>query len=178
MSGSNGPEETTYRGVRWRREQDGGISFLDPKGRRWVRWGPGVDAPPLPPRWSLLGVPTRVERPGWRSRWRIIPVALVVVAVIVAVVQATLPSGNNVKKEAAASAALLGRCLPQSGTADGHPKYSTKTVPCDSRSARVRVVQVVPSNPGSPLCPTGTTGVEIPYPGVQYPHIECVVAVR
>ncbi len=171
-------QETTYRGIRWRREDDGGVSFYDARGRRWVRWAPGVDAPPLPPKWNLLGVPTRVERPGWRSRWRIIPIVLVLAAVVVAVLQSTLPSGNAVKKEAAASAALLGRCLPQSGTAEGHPKYSTKTVACTSPKAKVRVVEVLPSTPGSPLCPAGTTGVEIPYQGVQYPHVECVVPVR
>lgn len=178
MTAPGGHEETTYRGVRWRRDDDGGISFHDPKGGRWVRWARGVDAPPLPPRWSLLGVPTRVERPAWRSRWRLVPLVLVLSAVVIAVLQATLPSGNSVKEEAAASAALLGKCLPQSGTADGHPKYSTKAVACDSPSARVRVIKIVPSSPGSPLCPSGTTGVEIPYPGVRYPHIECVVPAR
>ncbi len=178
MTGAKDGSETTFRGVKWRREEDGGVSFYDARGRRWIRWAPGVDAPPLPPRWNLLGVPTRVERPGWRSRWRIIPIVLVLAAVVIAVLQATLPSSNAVKNEAKASAALLGKCLSQSGTAEGHPKYSTKTVPCTSTAAKVRVVKVIPSTPGSPLCPAGTIGVEIPYPGVQYPHVECVVPVR
>ena len=173
-SKSSQPNETTYRGVRWRREEDGGVSFFESATRRWIRWAPGVDAPPLPPRWTLLGVPTRVERPGWRSRWRLIPIVLVLAAVVIAVLQAVLPSGGAVKKEAAASAALLGKCLTQNGTEGGHAKYSTKAVSCTSPKAAVKVVKVIPSTPGSPPCPTGTIGVEIPYPGVQYPHIECV----
>ncbi|HET9076490.1 MAG TPA: hypothetical protein VFN68_06135 [Acidimicrobiales bacterium] len=178
MSTGSGSKETTHRGVRWRREDDGGVSFLDPRSRRWVRWAPGVDSPPLPPRWNLLGVPTRVERPAWRSRWRIIPIVLVLAAVAIAVLQTSFPPSNAVKNEARASAALLGRCLPQTGTAEGHPKYSTKTVPCDSPQAKVKVVRVVPSTPGSPLCPAGTTPLEIPYPGVSHPHVECVQPLR
>ncbi len=178
MTASSSSNETTYRGVRWRREEDGGVSFYDGDSRRWVRWAPGVDAPPLPPRWNVLGVPTRVERPGWRSRWRIIPLVLVAAAVLIAVAQALIPPANSVKKEAAASAALLGKCLAQNGTAEGHPKYSTKTVSCSSPKASVRVVKVLPTNPGSPSCPAGTTPVEIPYPGVRYPHVECVAPLR
>ena len=178
MTSSSKPNETTFRGVRWRREEDGSVSFFETGSRRWIRWAPGIDSPPLPPRWNLLGVPTRVERPGWRSRWRVIPLVLVLAAVVVAVLQAVLPSGNAVKKEAAASAALLGKCLAQNGSEGGHPKYSTKAVSCTSTKASVRVVKVIPSTPGSPPCPNGTVGVEIPYPGVRYPHIECVSRLR
>lgn len=168
-------EETTYRGVRWRREADSSVSFYDAGGSRWVRWVPGVDAPPLPPHWSLLGVPTRVERPGWRSKWRLIPLVLIVAAVLIAVFQSTLfPPNDAVKHEASASAALLGKCLTQTGTAEGHPKYSTKPVPCDSPKAKVKVVEVLATTPGSPTCPPGTTGMEIPYQGVRYLHVECI----
>ena len=170
-------EETTHLGVRWRRDPDGKVSFYDQSGRRWVTWRAGGDAPPLPPRWQLLGVPTKVTRPGWRSPWRVVPAVLVAVAVIVAIFQSTLPSGNNTAKEAKASAALLGQCLARNGTANGHPRYSTSTVPCTSPKAAVKVVAVLPSTPGSPLCPSGTTGVEIPYAGVQYPHVECLAPV-
>jgi hypothetical protein len=103
---------------------------------------------------------------------------LIVIVLIIAVVQALRPTGNQVKKEAAASAALLNKCLAQHGTAEGHPKYSSKPVPCTSPTAAVEVVQVIPTNPGSPQCPQNTTGVILPYAQVQYPHILCVRDVR
>jgi hypothetical protein len=166
-------ERAVHRGVHWWRDSQGRVSFYDADGGRWVRWVEGGDAPPLPPRWSLLGVPTRVTRPGWRSPWRLVPLALVVAAVVIAVLQAVLPSPSNTAKEAAAAEALAGKCLPRRGSGfSGHP------VPCTSPSAAVRVVSVLPSTPGSPLCPAGTRGVELAYPGVRYPHIECVVPVH
>ena len=103
-----------------------------------------------------------------------VPVVITVFVVVIAVVQVIRPSGNQVQKEAKASAALLGKCLAQSGTASGHPKYSSKPVPCGSQRAAVKVIKVQPSSPGSPFCPPGTTGVELPYSGVRYLHIECV----
>jgi hypothetical protein len=132
-----------------------------------------VDAPPLPAKWHLFGVPTRVTRPGWRSPWRLIPAALILAAVVVAVLQTLLPSSDNTAKEAKASAALLGQCLAKHG---GHG-FSAKPVACDSTGAAVKVVKVIPSTPGSPLCPAGTSAVELAYLGVRYPHIECVVSV-
>lgn len=100
--------------------------------------------------------------------------AVTVLVVVIAVIQVMHPSASNVKNEAAATSALLGKCLAQHGSAEGHPKYSPDPVACGSRSASVKVVQVVPSSPGSPPCPPGSTGFELPYPGVQYLHILCV----
>jgi hypothetical protein len=157
------------------------MRFYDADGSRWVTWAPGVDAPPRPPGWddrAGVGVGGMASRPGWRSRWRLVPVLLIVVVVIIAFVQVLRPSGNQVHKEAAATAALLGTCLAQHGTAEGHPKYAAKPVACTIPTASVRVVRVIPSTPGSPLCPAATTGVELPYAGVRYPHILCVQAVR
>jgi hypothetical protein len=102
---------------------------------------------------------------------------LILIVVIIAAVQALRPSGNQVHAEASATAALLGKCLAQNGTAEGHPKYSSRPVPCTSPTAAAQVVRVIPSTPGSPLCPAGTTGVELPYAGVKYPHILCIQAV-
>ena len=99
----------------------------------------------------------------------VVPLVLVVGAVVVAVFQIVLPSSDNTANEAKASAALVGKCLPKSG---GH--YSSTTVPCTSPKAAVRVASVVPSTPGSPYCPVGTQAMELAYPGVRYPHIECV----
>jgi hypothetical protein len=166
----SGSARTTHKGVHWHRDDKGNVSFYDPSTEEWVRWAPGVDAPPLPPRWQILGVPTRVARPGWASPWRIVPAVLIAAAVVVAVLQALLPSGNNTAKEAKASAALLGQCLAR----EGNRGFSANPVPCSSAKAAVKVVKVVPSNAGSPLCPPGTNGVELPYAGVRYLHIECV----
>ncbi len=160
-----------HRGVAWHRDGQGNISFYDTDGERWVPWKPGVDAPPRPPGWG-----GGLERPRWRTGWRIVPVVLTLVIVAIAVFQALRPTGNSAKKEAAVSAALLGKCLSQSGTVAGHPSYAAKPVPCDSADAAVRVVRVLP--PGSPLCPTGSVGVELPYSGVKAPHVECVEPVR
>jgi hypothetical protein len=170
-------EETTHRGVRWQRDHNGRLRFYDGDGARWVTWAPGVDAPPLPPGWGGPRRPGRVARPGWRSRWRLVPLGLTVVVVVIAVIQALRPAGNPVAKEAAASAGMLGACLVQNGTAEGRPKYSAKPVTCTAPTASVRVVKVIPSTPGS-RCPTNTTPMELPYAGVQYPHILCVEAVR
>jgi hypothetical protein len=102
----------------------------------------------------------------------------VVAAVAIAIVQALHPSGNQVAHEAKAAQSMLGKCLAQHGTIDGHPRYSATPVPCDSVDAAVKVVKVIPSTPGSPVCPPGTTGVELLISGVSYPHIECVQAIR
>jgi hypothetical protein len=181
-----GSESTTHRGVPWRRDGEGHISFYDTDGQRWVAWGPGVDAPPLPPEWGAAGRssgaaanepavrPGRPVRAGWTSRWRLLPLILVIVAVIIAVAQALQSSGTSASKEASAAAALEGRCLVQDGTAGGHPRYSAKPVDCSSPRAAVKVVAVVSSTPGSPFCPAGSTGVTLAYPGVRYPHILCV----
>ncbi|MGH9057655.1 MAG: LppU/SCO3897 family protein [Acidimicrobiales bacterium] len=172
------PEETTHRGVLWRRDREGRASFYDADGERWVRWAPGVDAPPVPPGWAGRRRIGQVERPQWRSPWRIVPLVIIAVVIVAALVQVLRPSTGQTKKEAAASAALLGKCLAQDGTANGHPKYSATPVSCASPQAAVKVLKVIPSTPGSPLCPNGLTGVELPYAGVRYLHVECVEPVR
>jgi hypothetical protein len=111
------------------------------------------------------------------SGWRLVPVVLTLVVVAIAVFQALRPSGDEVLKETKAAEALLGKCLSESGQALGHPRYSSTPVACTSDKAAVRVIKVVPSVPGSPSCPNGTTGFELPYAGVKYPHILCVQSV-
>jgi hypothetical protein len=165
-------ERTTHKGVHWWRDRSGRVSFYDDDAGKWVRWSAGGDAPPLPPKWQLLGVPTRVTRPGWRSPWRIVPAVLIVAAVVIAILQVTLPSTSNAAKEAKAAEALLGKCLPNHGSGLG-----SKPVPCDAKQAAVKVVLVLPTTPGSPLCPSGTHGTYLPYAGVRYLHVECVVPV-
>ena len=172
----SGVEETVHRGISWQRSADGSIRFYDPDGEKWVDWAPGIDAPPRPPGWESSG--GRPPRPGWRTPWRLVPLAVTVLVVVIALFQVLSPSSNAVKKEAVASAATLGKCLAQRGTENGHPRYAPDPVPCPSPSAAVKVVEVVPSNPGSPLCPSGTIGYEELYPGVQYPHVLCLQPVR
>ena len=171
--GRRPPQSAVHRGVHWYRAERGRVSFYDTDGERWVPWASGVDAPPRPPGWG-----GGLVRPHWTTGWRLVPVVLTVVVVVIAVLQALRPSGNQVEKEAKASAALLGKCLAQNGTALGHPKYSSTPVSCESRTATVKVVKVLPSTPGSPLCPAATTGVELPYAGVKFLHIECVQPVH
>ena len=170
---SDASSQTTHKGVRWQRDDAGNVSFYDQSSGQWVRWAPGVDAPPLPPKWQLFGVPTRVARPGWRSPWRILPAVLIVGAVIAAILQTVLPSGSNTAKETRSSAALLGKCLAKHGS----NSFSTKPVPCDSPKAAIKVVAVVPSDPPTP-CPSGTKAVMFEMAGVAHPHIECVVPVK
>ena len=175
-------EESGQRGIRWRRGAAAGgavtVEFLDPNTSEWVPWRPGTDAPPRPPGWDPAPGGARRARPGWRTPWRMVPLAVTALVVVVALIQVLHPSGSNVKKEQAATAALLGRCLAQHGTAEGHPKYSPTPVPCTSPTASVKVVAVVSSAPGGAPCPGGSTGFELPYPGVQYLHILCVEPVR
>ena len=165
-------EETTHRGVPWYRDDHGNVSFYDADGGEWVRWSAGADAPPLPPKWQLLGVATRVTRPGWRSPWRIVPVVIVVGAVLVALFQVTSPSPDRSGAEARAANALLGKCLSKNGSG-----FSSHPVPCKSAKAAVKVVKVEASTDPTATCPAGTTGVELFYPGVTHLHIECVAPV-
>ncbi|MHB1533908.1 MAG: LppU/SCO3897 family protein [Acidimicrobiales bacterium] len=178
----DGAEEVTHRGIRWRRVRSGRIGWYDEERSKWVMWRPGRDAPPRPPGWerpggrgAMAGGPVSRSRPPWRSGFRLVPIALAVAAVLFALFQVLRPSGNPVKAETSASAKLLGKCLAQHGTAAGHPKYSVTPVPCGSAAASVKVVQVIPTGPGiTQTCPAGTTGFQIPYVGVSYPHVECL----
>jgi hypothetical protein len=158
-------ESTTYKGVEWRREPGGAVAFYDESSGRWVRWAPGVDAPPLPPRWSLFGVATRVTRPGWRSRWKIIPIVLILAALAIAVAQALLPSSTQ------PASGFVGKCLQQTGSLSGHPSYST--VACDSPKASVKVVRVLQTTNGA--CPQTTALLLV---GVDKPTGICVQRVR
>jgi hypothetical protein len=148
--------------------------------KRWVRWYPGADAPPLPPRWAADAVPSlppRLARARWRSPYRLVPVALAVFVVVVGTYQATKSTSDPVRAEAHAAAALVGKCLTRSGTVGGRPGYKSSPVPCELPVADVKVRSVLPGTPGSPSCPTGSTAVQLSYPGVRYPHVECVTPV-
>ena len=166
-------ERGEHKGIHWWRDGNGRVSFYDPDGAVWVRWTAGGNAPPLPPNWQMLGVPTRATRPGWRSPGKIVPLVLVAAGVAYGIYQAFVPASSNTSNEAKAAQALQGKCLSKNGNGG----FNATPVACTDPKAAVKVVSVIPSTPGSPLCPAGTTGVELYYVGVQYLHIECTVPV-
>ncbi len=179
--GPAGSQRATYRGVRWRREA-GQIAWFNEGRDRWIRWYPGADAPPLPPRWAAdapaVAAPTGIVRPGWRTPYRLVPIVLIVAAVTVGIVQALRTGPTNpVTAEAKAAAALDGRCLRTNGTRNGHPTYAATGVDCTAADAAVRVTEVLPGTPSAPTCPTATTPVRLAYVGVEYPHVLCVAPV-
>ncbi|MGI8491570.1 MAG: LppU/SCO3897 family protein [Acidimicrobiales bacterium] len=180
---AGGPEgeETSFKGIPWRRDDAGAVAWFDDNRRRWVRWHPGADAPPRPAGWEPtdLAPISSGRRPSWRTGYRLFPVALVIFVLVIGVAQA-LRSGPSslANDEAKAAQKLLGRCLVQAGSAGGHPLYQPKAVTCSSPMATVKVVQVVGGTPGSPACPADTTGVSLAYPGVAYPHVECTQPVH
>lgn len=180
-----GQAATIYRGVRWERNPSGRFRWHDDDGDRWILWKPGQDAPPRPPGWGGgggedMGTPLRDKRAraGWRSPYRLVPVGLVILVVIIGAVQANRDKGPNpAAAETAAANELLGRCLVVNGTTDGQPRYEAQSVACSSPRASVRVVQVLPGTPGAPACPAATMTVRLAYPGVSDPHRECVLKV-
>jgi hypothetical protein len=176
-----GGHRATYRGVRWRRDAAGTMAWFNDGIKRWVRWYPGADAPPLPPRWeaeTAPPLPPRLNRPAWRSPYRLVPVALVIVVIVLGVYQATKTTSDPIAAETRTAEALVGKCLAQDGISGGHPKYLSRPVPCALPTADVKVESIRSGVPGRPTCPAGTTPVQLPALGVRYPHVECVLPVR
>jgi hypothetical protein len=172
-------EEVEHRGVRWQRAPNGAVRWRDTEEGEWVRYRRGDDAPPRPPGWEprkgLLPAGVTVDRPSWRTPYRIVPVVLIVAVLVVGAVQALSGSGGQAKAETKAADALVGKCLVSSGFSDGRPTYSAHAVACGSVGALVKVTEVLPGTPGSPSCPQGTTPVVLAFPGVRYPHQLCTV---
>lgn len=176
-------ESVTYRGIQWQLTATGLLQWWNADAEAWVRHRPGADAPPRPPAWETAhaggGGPAtnKAARASWRSPYRLVPLGLFVVIIVFGAIQATSGSGGLASDEAKASSHLVGRCLRQNGTAGGHPRYSAKGLPCATPGVSVKVVRVLPGTPNSPACRAGETGLALPYPGVPYPHVECVVPV-
>ncbi|MBO0729270.1 MAG: hypothetical protein J2P57_08420, partial [Acidimicrobiaceae bacterium] len=139
-------------------------------------WRPGQDAPPRPPGWDAPPQALSRSRPSWRSPYRIVPVVLVVVALVIALVQVLGPSSSNATTdEAAAASKLVGQCLKH----NNDPHFPYALVACSDRNAAVKVVAAVPTTSGSTRsCPAGTTGLPHYFPGVAHPHLLCLQPVR
>jgi len=172
-------DDVVHRGVRWQRASNGALRWRDEEGDRWVRYRAGADAPPRPPGWSAPGRATRprlrLDRPPWRSPYRIVPLVLLAAIVVVGVLQAVRGSGGQDAAEANAAGSLVGKCLVQQGFTGGHPVYSPKAAACSAVGALVKVTSVLPGTPNAPPCPQGTTTVVLDYVGVRFPHQLCVV---
>jgi len=173
-------ERVRYRGIRWRKDPDGTIGWYNEEAGGWLRWRPGGDAPPVPPRWAddvaKIPVPPRLRRASWRSPYRLVPIALALGAVVLGVVQVDSSTSHAAARANREAHALLGHCLAPTGTAKG--VYSTTPVPCGGPTATVRVVAVHRATGTRPVCPAGSTALRLSYVGVATPDIECVEALR
>ncbi|MDA8060883.1 MAG: hypothetical protein M0T80_00385 [Actinomycetota bacterium] len=180
------PELTSYRGVEWRKDPDGTIGWYNDEAGGWLRWRPGADAPPLPPRFepdaAAIPLPPRLKRASWRSPYRLVPVVLVAAAVALGVWQAGREGGVGATALARREArALVGHCLPHASSPSGAQvadAFSTSPVGCSSRVAEVRVVsvhQVTVSRP-RPRCGPGQMTLQLAYVGTRTPDVECAVA--
>ncbi len=173
-------EVATYRGVRWRKDPDGTIGWFNEDAGGWLRWRPGTDAPPLPPRWeeaaARIPVPPRVRRAPWSSPYRLVPVALILGAISVGAWQATRDSGAAAARIAARQAhALAGKCLAETSVPGAPVAYATTPVPCSSSTAAVRVVSVHAAGRNGAQCPTGDKVLQLAYAGARTVDIECAV---
>lgn len=171
-------KRVTHRGIHWHQAPSGRIRWWNTEDKAWIIWRPGDDAPPRPDGWDARGGPatSRSARPSFRSPYRLVPIVIALIIVVYGVVQATQGSGGQTSAETKAADKLVGRCLVTNGTANGHPRYSATSVVCSDPRASVKVLRVLPGTPGARGCGAGTTGLSLPYPGVRYPHLECVVA--
>lgn len=173
-------DDVVHRGIRWQRSTSGALRWRDDDRDSWIRYKPGDDAPPRPPGWERSrrrALPKlSLERPAWRSPYRVVPIVLLIAILAFGAWQALRGSGGQVAAEARAAARLSGQCLAAKGFAAGQPQYGSTPVSCTAPGAVVEVREVLPGTPGSPTCPQGTTTVVLAYAGVRYPHHLCVVA--
>ena len=169
-------EKVTHRGIRWQRNDRGGIRWWNEGQEAWVRWHPGDDAPPRPAGWDRRAphAPPPLTRPPWRSPYRVIPLVLVVIVLVLGLIQALRSNGSTTggATETKQAEAFSGRCLPKA-SAKPDAGYLSTPVACSSPTAAGKVVAVVTWQAGPKACPAATTPA-ILTSGVSHPHFECI----
>jgi hypothetical protein len=202
LPASSAPPEVIYRGVRWRRSASSErISWFNEGLGRWVVWVPKSDAPPLPPEYAApitsgAGGPAGAAGPvaagaGNRgtpidamsarkpmtSPYRLVPVIIAVLVVVLALWQATRPPARATQADISAAQALRGQCLQRHGGTTFAPIYAPAAVSCQSARASVKVVAVlVPGKPGS--CPPGSAVIQVLQAGVTGEPSECILPLK
>jgi hypothetical protein len=170
-------EKVTHRGISWQRDSQGRIRWWNDDKQRWVRWHPGDDAPPRPQGWDKAGgaTPPPLTRPAWRSPYRLIPVALVIVVLGLGLYQAFGSGGSATTSasETSQAEAYAGKCLPKANTA-ADAGYSSTPVACSSAGAAGKVVEVVTWEQSKTACPPDTVAAILTNSGVTHPHLECI----
>jgi hypothetical protein len=116
-------------------------------------------------------------RASMRSPYRIVPLVIAVIIVVLALWEATRPPGHATKADIAAAEALKGQCLLKEGGKPSFPVLSPTPVSCSAPKAYAKVVAVlVPGHPGS--CPLGSAVVQVLQTGVVGEPSECILPVK
>ena len=135
---------------------------------------PYADRPRPQGLWRYLSTDSMARRPPMRSPYRIAPLVLVALIIIVAAYQATRPAAHASKQDIAAAEALKGDCLVKSGGTALYPDFSPKPVSCTAPNAFVKVIAVVLPLKGA-ACPAGSVGVRALDNNLAGEPVECVV---
>jgi hypothetical protein len=135
---------------------------------------PYADRPRPQGLWRYLSTDSMARRPPMRSPYRIAPLVLVALIIIVAAYQATRPAAHASKQDIAAAEALKGHCLVKSGGTALYPDFSPNPVSCTAPNAFVRVIAVVLPLKGA-ACPAGSVGVRALDNNLAGEPVECVV---
>jgi len=199
----NAVQQVVFRGVRWRRSPSGRVAWYNEGLGRWVKWSPGSDAPPTPEGWAattpkpeptapatiavarersglLRYLPTdaMARRPGLRSPFRVVPIAIALLIVVLALYQATAPATKASKQDIAAAEALKGHCLARSGGDASALTYSSAPLSCTAAGAVVKVVAVLVPGAKESACPKGSALAELLDVGVVGEPLECLEPLR
>ncbi|HTW09042.1 MAG TPA: hypothetical protein VME46_16150, partial [Acidimicrobiales bacterium] len=126
--------------------------------------------------WRYLSTDSMARRPSMKSPYRLFPLVLVALILVVATYQAFRPPPKANKADIAAAEALKGKCLAKSGGTARYPDYSPNPVPCASSTAFALVVAVVLPGKGAE-CPRDTVVVRVVDVDVSGEPVECLTAV-
>jgi hypothetical protein len=116
-------------------------------------------------------------RAPMRSPYRLVPLVIALIIVVLAFWQATRPPGHATKADIARAEALKGQCLVKEGGKPEFPVLLPTPVSCSAAKAYAKVVAViVPGHPGS--CPIGSAVVQVVQTGVVGEPSECILPVK